>query len=224
MTFLGKSFILVAGGKSLFKIDVDKGDIFEKLPANADYTLLRSHRYICAATSSGQIDFLDIRSLQLVKTWQAHTSRINDMDARHDFLVTCGWTIRPHGPPSLENLAKVYDLKRLEQLTPLPFPTGAAYIQIHPKMSTTGVIGSTSGQLQIVDLMNPNTANMKMLSTYMSNFVMSPSGNVWVMVDRENTLHLWGSPERMQFNDVSKSTEFADPVEPVQQLGIDEDV
>lgn len=224
MTFFGKGLVLVAGGRNLFKIDLDKGDILERLPANADYTLMRTHRYICAATSSGYVDFLDTTTLQIVKTWQAHTSRINDMDARHDFLVTCGWTVRPHGPPSLENLAKVYDLRRLEHLNPLSFPTGAAFVQIHPKMSTTGVIGSTNGQLQIVDLMNPNTANMQMLSNYMNNFVMSPSGNVWAMVDRDNTVHLWGSPEKLQFNDISKPTESADHVEPSQHIGIDEDV
>lgn len=224
MTFFGKGLILAAGGRTLFKIDSDRGDVLERLPANADYTLMRSHRYVCAATNSGCVDFLDTTTLQVVKTWQAHTSRINDMDARHDFLVTCGWTVRPHGPPSLENLAKVYDLRRLEHLSPISFPTGAAYVQIHPKMSTTGVIGSTGGQLQVVDLMNPNTTNMQMLSYYINNFVMSPSGNVWAMVDRDNTVHLWGLPDKLQFNDISKPTETMDVVESVQHIAFNEQV
>jgi len=228
MTFLDRgSTILTAGIQGMmYKIDVEKGSVTEEIPTDFEYIMMKFNRYICAATSTGAVHFLDPISLEVVKVWQAHTSSINDMDAKADFLVTCGRSIRPHGqPPALENLAKVYDLKKLEHLPPISFPGGAAFVQIHPKMSTTSVVASQSGQLQIIDLMNPNTANMHMLPNYMTHFVMSPSGNVWVMADQDNVLHLWGSQNKLQFNEVTRATDFADAEDaPLARIAIDDDV
>lgn len=126
MSFLGKdnSYILVAGcQKVMFKVDVQQGSIVEKMPANSEYIMMKNARlYICAATSTGSVEFLHPQTLQVVKTWNAHSSKISSMDSGHDYLVTCGWSTRPYGNPSLDTIAKVYDLKRLEQLAPISFP------------------------------------------------------------------------------------------------------
>ena len=230
MTFLGKDnqFILAAGcQKIMYKIDADRGQIVEAIPTDSEYTILKNCRYICAATNLGSIEFLDPLNLQVIKKWQAHTSKINCMDAKTEFLVTCGWSNRPFGPPQLDALAKVFDLKKLEQLPPMPFPTGAAFAQIHPKMSTTSVLGSHNGQVQIVDLMNPNGATIMFhvpVTRSMTLMAMSPSGSAWAIADQDNAIHLWGSPEKLQFAETFNPTEFADPAARVRPIAVDEDL
>lgn len=170
--------------------------------------------YVCAGTNTGIVNFLDPETLMIIKSWQAHTASINDMDAQNNYLVTCGWSTRPNGLPMLDILAKVFDLRKLEQLPPIPFPGGAAFVQMHPKMSTTSVIASQSGQLQVVDLMNPNTSHLHQanLSSYMLNLTLAPSGAAWALTDQENSVHLWGSHKKLHFAEYTNITEFADEV------------
>ena len=220
--------ILTAGCQQyMFKIDVEKGQILKKLSTSSQYTMMKYSRYICAATNSGAVDFLDPITLHVVKTWQAHTSKINSMDARNDFLITCGWSTRPYGhSPSLDTLAKVFDLKKLEQLAPIAFHAGAAFVQIHPKWSTTSVISSQNGQIHVTDIMNAE--NVKLLHVTLTSslvgLVMSPSGNAWAIADQDNIVSLWGSPNNLQFSDTINSIEFADEVTAVPYMAVDSDL
>lgn len=230
MTFLHKNsqHLLVAGcQRTMFKIDIDKGSIIGTIESNSEYTMMKFNRYVCAATNSGCVDFLDPTTLVVVKTWQAHTAKISSMDARNDFLITCGWSTRPYGhSPSLDTLAKVFDLKRLEQLAPISFHPGAAFVQIHPKMSTTSVVSSQAGLIHVTDIMN--TEDVKMLhvtlNSSMIQMVMSSSGNVWAIADQDNILALWGGPHEMQLNDMTNATEFADELTPVCRMAVDGDM
>lgn len=228
MSFLHKdsSQILVAGCQHvMYRIDVEKATVIEKIPTESEYTMMRLNRYICAATSTGSVDFIDPKTLQVMKTWFAHTDTISSMDAKNDFLITCGWSKRPYGPPGLDTLAKVYDLKRLEQLAPISFQPGAKYVQIHPRMSTTSVVAAQVGRIHVIDIMNPNdiTVMQVPLANVMTFMIMSPSGNVWAIADTENNLHLWASPGKVSFCESYNITEFADAVEPVPHMGVDDD-
>lgn len=230
MSFLGKdnSYILVAGcQKVMFKVDVQQGSIVEKMPANSEYIMMKNARlYICAATSTGSVEFLHPQTLQVVKTWNAHSSKISSMDSGHDYLVTCGWSTRPYGNPSLDTIAKVYDLKRLEQLAPISFPAGAAFVQVHPKLSTTSVVASQNGQVHVADIANTDQVRVvhMTLSSFMTVMVMSASGNVWAIVDQDNTIQLWGSQHKLSFCDAPRPTEFADAVTPVPHMAVDSDL
>ena len=230
MSFLCKdnSHILVAGcQKVMFKVDVQQGSIVEKMPANSEYIMMKNARlYICAATSTGSIEFLHPQTLQVVKTWNAHSSKISSMDAGHDYLVTCGWSTRSYGNPSLDTIAKVYDLKRLEQLAPISFPAGAAFVQIHPKLSTTSVVASQNGQVHVADIANTDQVRVvhMTLSSFMTVMVMSASGNVWAIVQQDNAIQLWGSQHKLSFCDAPRPTEFADAVAPVPHMAVDSDL
>ncbi|KAG8532899.1 uncharacterized protein KY384_002777 [Bacidia gigantensis] len=227
MVFVDKgASLLVAGGQRvMLKIDTSKGEFIEDIVTSAEYTMMKSGRYICAATTTGSVDFLDPKSLEVIKSWSAHTASTSDIALSGNSLVTCGRAHRPHGPAMLESLAKVYDLKSMQQIAPIPFPTGAAYVQIHPKMSTTSVLGAPNGQLQVIDLNNHNMSNIVMLGCSITHFIMSPSGNIWALADENNVLHLWGSPSKpFSFNDIVQLPEYADEPEPVQQLSLDDDI
>lgn len=126
----------------------------------------------------------------------------------------------------LDMLAKVFDLRKLTQLTPIAFPGGAAFVQMHPKMNTTSIIASQSGQVQIVDLMNPNTTNIHQarLSTFMLSLTLAPSGDAWALTDQENAVHLWGSRKKMQFSNYRNPTDFADEPNPLPSISLNSDV
>lgn len=114
----------------------------------------------------------------------------------------------------LDSFAKVYDLREKKQLAPISFPGGAAYVQMHPKMSTAGVIASQGGQVQTTDIHNPNSSTLHHAGIFYPNLllgiVMAPSGLAWAMNDQENTVHLWGAAGRLQFAEIKQATEFAD--------------
>lgn len=189
--------------------------------------MMKYSHYICAATSTGLVNILDADTLRVIKTLQTNTVGICDMDARNNYLVTCGWATRPQGTPMLASLANVYDLRAMVQLPPVPFHAGAAHIQMHPRMSTTCIIASQSGQLQVVDLMNSNTVNLRQANistTYMSGLVLAPSGEALAISDADGFVHLWGSPTKLRFTEFSSSTEFADTPAPFSSMDVDIDM
>lgn len=175
----------------------------------------KAGQFICAATNAGTVHFLDTSTLECVKTWQAHLGWINDMDAKADYLVTCGWSARQQHGYMLDPLANVYSLKTLQPLPPIPFQPGAAFVRMHPRMSTTCIIASQSGHLQVVDIHNHNTANLKQARIFESTFLtwleLAPSGEALALATSVAQIHLWGSPTKMQFAEYSNPTVFADP-------------
>lgn len=172
---------------------------------------MRRGRYICAATKTGQVNLLDPVSFAVVKSWNAHSALINDMDAQHDFIVTCGFSLRQGQNYVLDPFLNVFDIKKMTSMPPIPFPAGAAYVRMHPRMLTTSIVVSQSGQMHIVDLMNPNTSNVRQANilTYLSMFEIAPSGEAAALADAENNIHLWGSPSKLHFVDLPTPIETA---------------
>ena len=172
-------------------------------------------QFICAASSSGEVHFLEPNTLEVMKTWQAHNGWINDMDSKADYLVTCGWSPRQQHGYMLDPLANVFSLKTLQPLPPIPFQPGAAFVRMHPRMSTTCIIASQTGQLQVVDIHNHNTANLKQArifdNTYLTWLELAPSGEALALATSLCQIHLWGSPTKMQFAEYSNPTIFSDP-------------
>lgn len=171
---------------------------------------MKRSRYIIAATEQGSVNILDSTTLSVLKTWKAHASGINDMDSQHDFIVTCGYSMRQQHSLMLDPLVNCFDLKNMVTLPPLPFPSGAAYIRMHPCMCTTCIVVSQHGQIHLIDLMNVNTSNIKQINTlsYLTMIEIASSGEAMVFADTECSIHLWGSPSRIQFAELSNPTTF----------------
>ncbi|KAK4943503.1 poly(A)-specific ribonuclease [Elasticomyces elasticus] len=212
------NLIIVAGCQStFFIIDVDKGQIVSEHAAQARYTIIKKSRHICAATDDGNVHIISLNDFSVLKKWRAHSSAVNDMDARNDFLVTCGFSVRQLGVPIVDPLANVYDLKSLTSLPPIPFHAGAAYVRMHPKLQTTSFVASQTGQMQVVDLMNPVNVMLKQANVqFMLGMEIASSGDALAITDTNGLIYLWGSPSKARFNNISKETEFADP--PPQQI------
>ncbi|KAH7175699.1 ubiquitin carboxyl-terminal hydrolase-domain-containing protein [Dactylonectria macrodidyma] len=220
-TSKGTAEILVAGLQdTMLVIDLIKGDVVKQVPTEHQYTTMKRGRYICAATKNGSVDLLDPISFTVVKTWIAHSALINDMDAQHDFIVTCGYSLRQGQNYMLDPFLNVFDIKKMSSMPPIPFPAGAAYVRMHPRMLTTSIVVSQSGQIHVVDLMNPNTSNVRQANvlTYLSMFEIAPSGEAMALTDPECHIHLWGSPTKLHFVDLPTPIEFATPEEPLPSI------
>ncbi|KAL9483833.1 hypothetical protein ACSS6W_002622 [Trichoderma asperelloides] len=192
----------ILGGPSMFVIDLIKGEV----RTDHQYLIMKRGRYICAATRDGSVHLLDPITFAIVKTWNAHSALINDMDAQHDFIVTCGYSLRQGQNYMLDPFLNVFDIKKMTSMPPIPFPAGAAYVRMHPRMLTTSIVVSQSGQMHVVDLMNPNTSNVRQANvlSYLSMFEIAPSGEAMALTDAECYIHLWGSPSKLHFNGLPK--------------------
>ncbi|KAK3945602.1 PAB-dependent poly(A)-specific ribonuclease subunit PAN2 [Diplogelasinospora grovesii] len=219
-TSKGASEILVAGRQdTMFVIDVNRGEIVKQVPTEHHYTIMKKSRYICAATTTGSVNLLDPNNSQfkLVRSWQAHASYINDMDAQHDFIVTCGGSLKQQAAQTymLDPYVNVFDLKNMNSMKPMPFPPLAAYVRLHPRMLTTSIVVSQQGQMHVVDIMNPNSSNVRyanLLSPLVSVEIAS-SGEALAMADSECNIHLWGSPSKIHFTDMAVPIEMPEPEE-----------
>jgi PAB-dependent poly(A)-specific ribonuclease subunit 2 len=224
-TSKGSDEVLVAGyQQTMFKVDIDKGVILDTLLAEGNYSKMKKGgQYICAADNSGAVHILDATTFKTVKVWQAHSGPINDMDVRSDFIVTCGHSHRQQMGFMLDGLANVFNLKTLQPLPPIPFQAGAAFVRMHPRMSTTSVVGSKSGQLQVVDIMNPNATNIiKQVQIYdptlLTSLEMSPSGEALAFASSTSQIYLWGNPSSIRFSEFSTETIFPDPIAPLPPM------
>ncbi|KHO01669.1 Exonuclease, RNase T/DNA polymerase III [Metarhizium album ARSEF 1941] len=220
-TSKGTTEIVVAGLQdSMLVIDLNKGDVVKEIATEHQYSIMKRGRYICAATKNGTVNLLDPVSFAVVKSWNAHTALINDMDAQHDFIVTCGYSLRQGQTYMLDPFLNVFDIKKMLSMPPIPFPAGAAYVRMHPRMLTTSIVVSQSGQMHVVDLMNPNTSNVRQANvlTYLSMFEIAPSGESMALTDAECYIHLWGSPSKLHFVDLSTPIDFASPEDHAPQI------
>ncbi|PON30540.1 PAB-dependent poly(A)-specific ribonuclease subunit PAN2 [Trichoderma gamsii] len=220
-TSKGTAEIIVAGlQNTMFVIDLIKGEVVKQVPTDHQYLIMKRGRYICAATRDGSVHLLDPINFAIVKTWNAHSALINDMDAQHDFIVTCGYSLRQGQNYMLDPFLNVFDIKKMSSMPPIPFPAGAAYVRMHPRMLTTSIVVSQSGQMHVVDLMNPNTSNVRQANvlSYLSMFEIAPSGEAMALTDAECNIHLWGSPSKLHFVDLPTPMELTTTEEPVQPL------
>lgn len=227
MSFIGKEkHEIVAAGcqRQMYRIDVEKGRIVETLNPQTPvpYTMMRQTVHcICAAAHDGSIHLLDSKTLAVIHCWKAYAGTVNDMDARGDYLLTCGWATQQYQGLGLERLVRVFDLKNLRPAVPVAFPSGAAFVRMHPKLSSTCIVASQTGVLHSIDVQNPDMPMMRfaqMFDAQLSGLEIMPSGRGFAMTDTHCHIVLWGSQAKLPFTEYSQPTEFADPAPPAQEL------
>ncbi|KAH7375292.1 PAB-dependent poly(A)-specific ribonuclease subunit PAN2 [Plectosphaerella cucumerina] len=224
MSFTSKTQneILVAGFQDkMFVIDVNKGEITKEISTEHSYQIMKKNRYICAATKDGLINMIDPSTFAVVRSWKAHSALIGDMDAQHDFIVTCGFSLRQTQTYMPDPFLNVFDIKRMSPMPPIPFPAGAAFVRMHPRMSTTSIVMSQAGQLHVVDLMNPHSSNLRQVNVVnglVTMFEIADSGEAVAFADSVSHIHLWGSPSKVRIVDFCKPTEFASQETPLPAI------
>lgn len=217
--------LIVAGCQTqIYRIDVDKGTLLEVITPQTPvpYTLMKlAGQHICAASHDGSIHLLDPKTLAVVHSWKAYAGTVNDMDARGDYLLTCGWAQMQYQGLALERLVRVYDLKMQKPAPPVPFQSGAAFVRLHPKLSSTCIVVSQSGLIHSIDIQNPDMPTMRYVNSFDTHFTgleLLPSGKGFALADSNSQISLWGSPSKLQFTEFSQPSEFADAEEASKHL------
>lgn len=209
--------VLVAGRQStMLVVDLKEGEVTRQIETEECYTMMkRNSRFICAATDHGTVDIIDPSTFEVLKSWNAHSALIHDMDVQADFLVTCGATLKQQGAVMFDPYVNLFDLKQMTSMAPIPFPPCAAFVRMHPRMVTTAIVASTSGQIHIIDLMSPNTSSVKQanIASYLARIEISPTGEALMLADNDCYMHLWGSPSRIQFTEYPVMIETETPID-----------
>ncbi|KAF8457687.1 putative PAB-dependent poly(A)-specific ribonuclease subunit [Terfezia claveryi] len=210
----GTSELLVGGlQKTMVTVNLDRGAVISEYPTEDEYRVMkRGSRLICCGTEGGQVSLLDMNTFQVIKKLPAHAGRIADIDTQNNILLTCGFSPRLHNTMTLDPIVNVFDLRMHRSLPPIPFHPGAAFVRMHPKMSTTGLIVSQTGQFHVVDIANHNAVILHHANTaqYVTCADLAPSGEALVFVDADNLAQLWGSPEKIRFTDIANPVEWPD--------------
>ncbi|KAK9478140.1 ubiquitin carboxyl-terminal hydrolase-domain-containing protein [Lipomyces japonicus] len=213
-TSRGTSEIVVGSkNETLLKVNADRGAVTSEIQLEEGLSVMRKGgRLICAGNLKGEVVLMDPNSLTVVKKFPAHSGGIVDLDSRENVLVTCGHTQRGSAY-LLDPLLNIFDLRSLRPQAPIPFPAGAGFVRLHPKISNSCIVSSVTGQIQILDFFNPahtflHQANLN----YVTGLDISSSGDYFALSDGDGAVHLWGSPEAKQFTDFARPIEWPDQI------------
>ncbi len=126
----------------------------------------------------------------------------------------------------------VYDLRILRAISPIQIMVVPYQLRFLPSMSSRIVVLSSMGQVQLVDTAAISTPQMSMFqvnnamdgSTMTLTMDISPSNQCLAFGDTSNTLHLYSSVAEPMLNPYSRDSEFADPVETLPPMDINDEL
>ncbi|OCH89095.1 PAB-dependent poly-A-specific ribonuclease subunit PAN2 [Obba rivulosa] len=184
-----------------------------------------THGVLLTGSGDGELSYSDHRSRlrQQVKPVKAHTSGIQGLQASGNYVYTIGLSTR-QGRPFPDPLVKVYDIRTLQPLPPLPFQSGPAFINIIPKGSSKLVITSNTGLVNIVDTTNPTSNEFYHLdiTSYIHSTAVSPTGTYLAFGDSEGAVHLMTAGDEgatLPLNGFEgQAVEWADSPEPLPEI------
>ncbi|KTW27568.1 poly(A)-specific ribonuclease [Pneumocystis jirovecii RU7] len=209
------SDILVGGLQTLMLlVNIERGTVINKLVIGGtnrkkDTVVMQCGRYICCGSSTGELSLLDPSSYKELHSIEAHSGSFSDLDIRGNLILTCGFSQR-NEHYLLDPLVKVFDIRTLRPLVPVPFPAGPAYVKMHPKMSTTAFVVSQNGLFHIVDMGNTTDVQLRHASTntYFTSFCVSQSGDALALSDADGAVQLWSQKLTPCFSEFSGSLEW----------------
>ncbi|KAJ1309756.1 hypothetical protein OPQ81_006521 [Rhizoctonia solani] len=130
----------------------------------------------------------------------AHTGGIQALEAAGNYIFTAGWGTR-QSHPHAEHFVKVFDMRTLRPLSPIPFADLPSFIKVHPKKPTTIVITSSQGFVNVIDVAQPGGTPdfvQAPTSSYLTSAAISPEGDYVALGDTEGFVHLLSSvPENV---------------------------
>ncbi|EPX74544.1 ubiquitin carboxy terminal hydrolase [Schizosaccharomyces octosporus yFS286] len=223
---------IVMGGynQKLTVVNAERGTITHQRKLPNDIFIMRRNRLLCCGSTNGEILLCDPNSFNPVNRISAHTGTISDIDTSGNLLLSCGYSLR-HDSYMMDPFVKVWDLRNLSTLVPIPFPSGPSMIKMHPKLSTTAVVCSSSGQINIVDTGNPLDAKLMHipLNSYLTQMDVSVTGDAIAFSDVEDTVHLWSATDTPSFTEMKYPVQLPDVVneppnvsfeEPLNKIGM----
>ncbi|XP_043271434.1 PAN2-PAN3 deadenylation complex catalytic subunit PAN2 isoform X2 [Venturia canescens] len=194
--------------------------------------IMRKHsKFVCAGNPAGRIDLRDPNTLSVEHTLDTHSGSLSDFDVQGNYLVTCGFSNSRQGL-SVDRFLMVYDLRQMRALTPVTTLVYPLLLKFLPSYSSRLAVVSPMGQMQLLDTIyadvQPSLTCLYQVATggaMVLSFDVSPTSKCLSFGDSAGSLHLMAtnSPDP-QFNAFPRPTEFADPVETLESIPLDDNV
>ncbi|CAD6575124.1 MAG: poly(A)-specific ribonuclease [Cyphobasidiales sp. Tagirdzhanova-0007] len=191
---------IVAGGANslggaqpdLLLVNASTGTILRKVLSQAAVAFVRRSNLVCCGHADGQIELRDPRSLRVEQTIAAHGNGLTGLEAGGNYLFSHGYSIR-QGVPIIDPLVKVYDVRFLRPLPPIPFPSLPAFVRPHPRHASVVIMVSAQGQVQVSDLSDPSAMDFFSIETdsYLTSMALAPTGEGLASADADGLLHVW---------------------------------
>ncbi|TFL07786.1 ubiquitin carboxyl-terminal hydrolase-domain-containing protein [Pterulicium gracile] len=127
---------------------------------------------------------------------RAHQGSIHGLQCSGNYVFTVGFGIR-HSHTVPDNFVKVFDLRAMRALPPVPFSDGAAYINVVPRRSSSICVTSNTGIVQILDVNNLNSPEANEFhaldlpsAAHITATAISPTGAYIAFSDAHGSIHL----------------------------------
>ncbi|CAO1638721.1 unnamed protein product [Sympodiomycopsis kandeliae] len=205
---LSGSDIIVAGtsaverDQQMISVNRHVGSVTRKVHTGGPVLhVCKSQKYLLSSTRAGHIQLRDPRSLEVEHKLHAHPGGVIDMKSDGSLVWSIGWTIRL-GQLVPEPLIKVHDIRSMRSLIPIPFaaPGGPAHLDIHPRLSSTVIVGAAQGAWQLVDMNNPGEAAFFQMETsnsasMITSLSLSPSAEYIAFGESDGSVRLWSTTD-----------------------------
>ncbi|EJD06087.1 uncharacterized protein FOMMEDRAFT_78690 [Fomitiporia mediterranea MF3/22] len=217
------------GIPELALINSSTGALVRQWPAPSLLThLVSSHTLLLSGSGDGYIRTHDIRigpkgdfgELSV----KAHTKGVQGLEVSGNLVFSIGWGVR-QGRPFPEPLVKVYDLRSFKALPPSSFSAGPGFINTLPRRSSSVVVTSTRGLVNIVDTSNPGDGGefyQLDVSSYVSSVAVSATGVYLAFGDADGGIQLMTAGDEegtVPFNGFEgQPVEWPDVPEPVPSI------
>lgn len=234
LMFNGRTGRVVMGGlqEKLIDFDVSSGKEVSVKSDVSDGTcaILRDHsRFIVSGDApAGRIHLRDPLTLSVAHTLEAHSGVLSDLDVHGHHLVTCGSHATTRAP---DRFLMVYDLRILRAISPIQIHVVPYQLRFLPSMSSRIVVLSSVGQVQLVDTAALSTPQMSLFQVHSGmegcstvSMDISPSNQCLAFGDTSNQVHLFSSVPEPVFNPYARDTEFADHVETLPPMDINDEL
>ncbi|KIL69643.1 hypothetical protein M378DRAFT_184057 [Amanita muscaria Koide BX008] len=126
-----------------------------------------------------------------------HRCGIQGIQATGNLIFTIGLGER-QSRPFPDPLVKVYDMRTMRPLQPVPFSSGPAFIQLLPKRASSIIVTSNQGLINMVDVSNPSSSSefyQLDLASYITSAAVSPTGAYMAFGDADGAIHILSQAE-----------------------------
>ncbi|KAF9453246.1 hypothetical protein P691DRAFT_801586 [Macrolepiota fuliginosa MF-IS2] len=205
------SLALSTTGLEMLFLNSMTGNVVRQVPTSSVITHLQfSSSALISGSADGYLRLHDPRTGMARlsgehKVVKAHQCSIQGLQATGNYIFTIGHSER-QSRPFPDPLVKVYDLRTMRALPPMPFSSNPAFIHVLPKRSSNIAVVSNQGLIHIMDASNlsaPSEFYQLNITSCVTSMSISPTGTYMAFGDADGTIHLMSQAEEgsnMPFN------------------------
>ncbi|EJU05749.1 hypothetical protein DACRYDRAFT_46547 [Dacryopinax primogenitus] len=220
---------LLATASAVQELSLPAETISRQIPTTAPVTQMRtsSSGLLVTGATDGYLRTYDVRHprghVYSSADVKAHNGAVHCLETSGNFTFSVGLNMR-QGRPYPEPLVKLYDLRNLRPLSPIPF-SAPAFLNVNPNRPTMLFVTSSTGLIHNVDIGNPNDSGefyQLDIASYLTASAISSNGTYVGFGDAEGLVHLITSTandERVPFNGPNGVPgEAPDATEPLPEI------